>query len=305
MDEHRTSVRARRHRSRGWNYWLYWSAFLFALIAMGFISRGVVSSRSVRGNHVVRSASQRTFGDTGAGQSISSGVLSVFSPRRRRLYPYSVIPGGIGDARELRNAVAHDPLIAAHYADFDLSRARVVRLDRDKAVHVSFRLNDRVYWTRKTLTLHAGETVISDGVHEARTRCGNRISVAPEGPVSPKEPPAEAMDVAPALPLVAEVPETWPDPSPLVPLVSEPPGNSISPNPPVGWIIPPPYYPTSGDGPHPNPVVVPPPVATPEPSTLVLLALGLLPLARFARIAKKCARISFLHRKNPRQSCGA
>jgi len=287
MGEHRTSVRPRRHRSRGWNYWLYWSAFLFALIAVVVSARGVVNGRSARGSHVVRPVSQRTFGGTGSGQGTSSGAPFVFDLQKHRLYPYSVIPGGVGDASELRKAVARDPLIAAHYAEFDLSRARVVRLDRDKAVYVSFRLNDRVYWTRKTLTLHAGETVISDGVHEARTRCGNRISVAPEGPVSPKEPPAEAMDVAPASPLVVGIPETWPDPIPLVPPDSEPPANPILPSPPVGWIIPPPSHPVSGDGPHPNPVLAPLPVATPEPGTLVLLALGLLPLAWLAHSAKK------------------
>jgi hypothetical protein len=95
------------------------------------------------------------------------------------------------------------------------------------------------------------------------------------------------METAPALPLVAEIPETWPTPVSVVPPSYDLPANPILPNPPVGWIIPPPYYPISGDGPHPDPVVVPPPVATPEPGTLVLLALGLLPLAWFARSVKK------------------
>src|SRR5271155_4140671 len=46
----------------------------------------------------------------------------------RILYPYSVIPGGVRNSAELRNAVAHDATVAAHYADFKLNDARVTQL---------------------------------------------------------------------------------------------------------------------------------------------------------------------------------
>lgn len=108
--------------------------------------------------------------------------------RARPLLPYSVIPGGAADVAELNSAIAHDPLVAIHYAVFDLAKTHVVRLDRDRAVYVSYRLGDRVYWTRKKLMLFKGETVLTDGEHQARTRCGNRLSETPEVPTSSRSP---------------------------------------------------------------------------------------------------------------------
>jgi hypothetical protein len=198
----------------------------------------------------------------------------VFNVEKRKLYPYSVIPGGLEDVNDLRNAIAHDPLVAAHYANFNMAQARIVQLDRDQPVYVSFRLNNRIYWTKKTLLLHRGERVITDGPHYARTRCGNRASDSPETPTSPIEPAAEAMDAAPKFPLVADIPEVWPTPEGLVP----PAGSGSS-----GDIIPPAYFPIvgsggSGGGLTPDPQPPTPPITTPEPNAFSLLALGILTL---------------------------
>src|SRR5271156_3230934 len=58
----------------------------------------------------------------------------------RILYPYSVIPGGVRNSAELRNAVAHDEVVAEHYSDFDLREVRVARLAEARAVFVSYRV---------------------------------------------------------------------------------------------------------------------------------------------------------------------
>jgi hypothetical protein len=223
---------------------------------------------------------------------------SNLEPVVRPFYSYSVIPGGVESAQELKNAVFHDPVVAGHYADFNLAKARVVRLDRDRAVYVSYRLNDRVYWTKKTLKLLKGETVITDGVHEARTRCGNRVSDTPAEPVSPQEPPARVMAAPPEPVLLAanEPPLEWP----VTPLLPPVPGPGA---PPEGGIIPPPVVPIVGGGPgsphHPKtppppapppnpppgpPANPPPPVSTPEPGTAALLALGLVIVLAAARL---------------------
>jgi hypothetical protein len=110
------------------------------------------------------------------------------------VYSYSVIPGGVTSAQKLRVALQHDPIAAAHYSDFHVESAYVVRLARDRKVHVSYRLGDRIFWTKKEVTLRAGETLLSDGEHLARTRCGNRIAAVPDGPTSPLEPPVEVID---------------------------------------------------------------------------------------------------------------
>lgn len=204
------------------------------------------------------------------GQShLGNSVLSAAAARP--LYPYSVIPGGVASRAELTYAVFHDPVVAGHYADFDLSKAHVVRLDRDRAVYVSYRLGDRVYWTKKTLRLFKGETLISDGVHEARTRCGNRLSDTPAGPVSPQEPPPTAMAAPPTLFAVNQPPPVFP----LTPPLPPPPGSVPPSGPPGGGIIPPPIFPIVGGGPPHSTTPTPPPAKVPEPATVGLLATGL------------------------------
>ncbi|HUJ30987.1 MAG TPA: PEP-CTERM sorting domain-containing protein [Candidatus Acidoferrum sp.] len=191
--------------------------------------------------------------------------------RLRPLLPYSVIPGGARDPQELRDAIAHDPVVATHYADFNLGRARVVRLDRDTAVYVSYRLGDRVYWTSKKLMLPKGETVLTDGQHEARTRCGNRLSAAPKTPTALREPERAALE-NPQPPELTALPMPAPELpiSPLGPLVpppeETPPGHIfIPPLVPIFWI--PPGTPST-------PIVPPPVKGIPEPGSLLLLSMG-------------------------------
>ncbi len=51
-------------------------------------------------------------------------------------YPYSVIPGGVRSVGDFRQAISTDSQVAAHYADFDFTRARIFTLDRDSAYYV-------------------------------------------------------------------------------------------------------------------------------------------------------------------------
>src|SRR5208337_3478077 len=46
------------------------------------------------------------------------------------VYPYSVVPGGVKDADELRYAAARDYVVRRHYARFDFSHARLVRASK-------------------------------------------------------------------------------------------------------------------------------------------------------------------------------
>jgi hypothetical protein len=108
----------------------------------------------------------------------------------RPVYPYSVVPGGVEDARELKWVAEHDPIVAAHYAGFDYDHARVVRLTLAQTVYVSYRIGNHVYWTRHRITLHKGEKLITDGKITARARCANRVEVVPQQLNSSSEPPA-------------------------------------------------------------------------------------------------------------------
>jgi hypothetical protein len=112
----------------------------------------------------------------------------------RPVYPYSVVPGGVRDARELKWAAQHDPVVASHYAGFDYDHARVVRLLLARAAYVSYRIGNNLYWTRHRVKLKKGETVITDGKIIVRSRCANRVEELPQQATSSSEPPAVKFD---------------------------------------------------------------------------------------------------------------
>ena len=121
----------------------------------------------------------------------------------RTVYPYSVIAGGAQSAQELREAVAVDPVVAQHYADFDIAKTRRVTLDAPKLVYVSYRLGNKVFWTKHKVALRKGEAMLSDGPNMARTRCGNRISVLPVRPNAPAEPSSSELEGPEFAPMVS------------------------------------------------------------------------------------------------------
>jgi hypothetical protein len=256
---------------------------------------------SRRNSTVANLAAKVTAGATDSDWLTPAPVLGKTD---RVLYPYSVIPGGVRNSAELRNAVAHDDTVAQHFADFNLGNARVVQLREARAVFVSYRIGSRIFWTKNRLKLPAGETVVSDGEHMARTRCGNRLSEVPIGPVFNNEPLPEAMEIpadggllaAPEslseLPLA--VPPTTsivvpprvpgsiyiPIVPPLFPISGTPSTPGIPSGPPPPPSAPPPSGPLSSgpppSGPPPPPPTPPPPppISTPEPSGVLMLAAG-------------------------------
>jgi hypothetical protein len=118
----------------------------------------------------------------------STADTNAGSKEIRPVYPYSIVPGGVHDPKELERVFANDPVVAAHYRNFDFRRARVVQLTEDRTVYVSYRIAGRVYWTTKRVLLRRGEKVITDGKMTLRTRCGNQVSDTVRNEVSPNEP---------------------------------------------------------------------------------------------------------------------
>lgn len=217
----------------------------------------------------------------GAAAPVSADIHKLRLPAQRPLFPYSVIPGGAISATELTRAIEHDPVVAGHYSGFDVAGARVIVLDKESPFYVSYRIGEDVFWSRKTLILHKGETILSDGTHAARTRCGNRLSATPQLPISKQEPALEAFEKAQEeIPPAAETAINLPlvlRPSPsLMPIQNEfvPVGESFVPySPPIPWE---PFIPLQPLQPNPPPPPVPPPPAppVPEPSAGELLLIG-------------------------------
>ena len=206
--------------------------------------------------------------------------------QKRGVYPYSVVPGGVHDADDLRRAAERDAVVWRHYARFQYEHARLMRATEAREVYLSYRLRNRIFWTRKKIHLHGGELLLTDGEITARTRCGNQISETPKPDVSEEEPAEDVFDkpVAELVPIALAFPLR----SSLLP-PSLPGANPVSPQGPQlftgGFLFP--YIPygmplpsrlcktpdQEGEKPcipqrHKPPVV-------PEPSTLVLISSGL------------------------------
>jgi hypothetical protein len=184
------------------------------------------------------------------------------------------------DRDELMSEVARDPVVAEHYTGFQVQRTQLVKLQQDLLVHVSYRMRDKVYWTKQKVNIKRGETLVSDGTQSARTRCGNRISVLAQEPTLPEEPPTEsfempiipeevpsALEIADTFPLPVGTPQTFMFPpvafqTPAY--ISYPPGR-----PRFDWPYRPPsgkITPFDGDGGD---------SGVPEPGSLILLGSGL------------------------------
>jgi hypothetical protein len=155
------------------------AGIVFCLIAAAFgIYTGVKNVRQFG----------KLSGHTTAAKDRPGALVRALRPN----YPYSVIPGGVFSQRELSYAGNKDPVVRAHYADFNVRQAKLVQLTEDRYQYVSYRVKNQVYWTRKKLRIPKGELLWSDGISYARARCGNRLSSDPAQPVSPKD-PAEAL----------------------------------------------------------------------------------------------------------------
>ena len=124
----------------------------------------------------------------------SAASADLTSNLPRIVYPYSVVAGGVRTPEELRDASERDPLIASHYAGFDFRNARVITLEHPKLVYLSYRQRDKIFWTKRQVTLSQGERLLTDGKIFARTRCANRVSVAPHRAASSEEPSVEQLD---------------------------------------------------------------------------------------------------------------
>lgn len=215
-----------------------------------------------------------------AGQDYSAFIAGRPS---RPAYLHSVIPGGVASVEELRQAMEHDPVVAREFKGFDFQRAHLVQVSEKQLMHVAYRMGDKVYWTRKKVELHPGETLISDGKIVARTRCGNRIAMTPLGPPAMAEPVAADFN-EPLFSNDMVTHEVEPQPQTYAAALPEQ-ANSLQPVRHKRMV---PYFllpffglPSAGGSSH-TPLAV-----APEPGTMLLLSSGLVGVYWKARKARR------------------
>ena len=226
----------------------------------------------------------------------ATSVSAPVPPPRRVVYPYSVVAGGIQAPQELREVSEHDQVVGLHYAGFDFQNARMIELQEARLVYLSYRIGDRIFWTKRKVSLRKGEKLITDGKITARARCANQISPVAVEAISPQEPPLEKFE-EPILMAGSAIQIPFPEatlpegPQPIAPL---------NPIPSGGF---PPFFPP----PVPVPVCPPakktkkgaaelakaipcttPPSPVPEPSTILLVGLGIAGI--YLRYGKSAAR---------------
>lgn len=276
--------------------------FVFSAVAVIVVAAVAAAMVAAISRHAVkpgqRAFSARPAGDlaTLAGQA----MLSISARNRRLVYPYSVVPGGVRSASELKEIAAHDRTVADHYKGFDYQRGRVIQVNRPQMVYLSYRRGNRVYWTRKRVSLHKGENLLTDGRITARTRCGNQVSVLPQAMTAPEEPSEAELDrpdrVASGIELLPPVSLSSSllqlDPSiPIGPEGGSVGGPGIHVPLPIGGPVAggtggcPTTAKTTDSNCQPPPPPPPPPPTVPEPGTLVLLGSGV--TALYARLRMK------------------
>jgi hypothetical protein len=179
----------------------------------------------------------------------------------RPIYRHSIVPGGVYSRAEVEEAVFRMPDVAEHYRNVNIQCLAPAQVSRDGLYYASYRRDGAIFWTSYRLRVDSGETVLGDGQHLVRARCGNLLSEAPLKPtlppqLEPIEPEMGTVEV-PSLPMIGTLPHGpgfWIPFLPIIPVLIFPGGGG------------------HGDHPGPGPTI-------PEPSPVGLVGLGLAAIA--------------------------
>ena len=86
-------------------------------------------------------------------------------------------------------ALYREPKLLQYYKDFNFARAKVIEVPHDIVRHVAYMKDGKIGVTSRAITIHKGETLITDGRITVRSYCCNLITklVKPEE-IQPGEP---------------------------------------------------------------------------------------------------------------------
>jgi len=176
-------------------------------------------------------------------------------------------PKSVVTLDDFRRVVRSDQRLAAYYGSFNWAKARLVTTAAPQLVYVSYQKAGALARTKHPLLLPKGDTLLTDGVLQARTYCCNEVFEIVDAPPPPPSeddqpaappPPATQVLSPPASPPVLAPPEGETPPAELVAPPATPP--SLPPTargdvPPSSFLTPPGGPPFS---PPPAPGEIPP-----------------------------------------------
>jgi len=197
-------VRRKRHRARKGRshltvWLLVWSVAALVLLLITAYNRSFTSA-----DRATTTVDRAQFADADIPSDVDVGKPPD-APTGRPVYRYSVIPGGAYNATELAEAIDRDAVVAAEYTGVAAKGVHAEVVPADRMAYMSYRIADKIYWTKHQIKLRKGETVLTNGEAMLRGRCGNGISLDPMQPTADAEPaPLELEALAPSeTPLLA------------------------------------------------------------------------------------------------------
>lgn len=98
----------------------------------------------------------------------------------RKVYPHSLIPGGIDGRDDFQHKVQRDPLVREFFRGFDVAHARTCILPKGR-FFVTVREAETISWS--TRPIEKGEQgCLTDGTRTVLLKCGNEVSFTPQDP---------------------------------------------------------------------------------------------------------------------------
>jgi hypothetical protein len=164
-------------------------------------------------------------------------------------------PRSVATLDDFRRMVRSDQRLAAYYGNFNWAKAQLVTTAAPQLVYVSYQKAGALARTKHPMLLPKGDTLLTDGVLQARTYCCNEVFELVDAP-----PPPSAEGDQPASPLPPSTQVLWPPASP--PALAPPAGAT----PPAELVAPPaapPFLPPSARGAVPPASFLTPPGGSP------------------------------------------
>ncbi|MDD2733090.1 MAG: PEP-CTERM sorting domain-containing protein [Desulfuromonadaceae bacterium] len=189
---------------------------------------------------------------------------------------------------DFRKTVQSDPVLAAHFSEFNWSVAKLGKQEQELWTFVSYRKGPVIKQTTKPVKLPKGDQYVTDGVRFVRTYCCNDYVAAPAPRIVSMITPVERVD-GPSRRVEKSDP---PDPPSLAEALP-----AFLNNKPNYFVSPPPSPQYSDSHSHVSPPFEPyssaslpeekPPTATPEPGTFYLMVAGLAAFSIFGLLRRK------------------